>query len=198
MVRRVPEALLLNVSTRRTFLQQGAALGGALLLDLGAGVATYAQAREQRLRLRTLVPSEAAALTVLGETLVPGCIEAGFVHYIDHQLGVAPAHCLFMAKYVGVAPPYLDFYRAGLAAIETLSRRRFSQSTAHLSATEAQALITSLSAGNISGWEGPPPGLLYFVLRNDAVDVSFGTRAGFERLGVPYMPHIEPPTPWGT
>ena len=154
-------------------------------------------ARERQLPLRTLTQSEAEALAVLGETLLPGSVTAGFVHYIDHQLTVPAPQSMLMAKYVGVASPYLDFYRTGLAAVEALAQRRFEKSTASLDAFSAQALVASLSAGSPSGWEGPPAPLLYFVLRNDAVDVSFGTRAGFERLGVPYMPHIEPPAPWG-
>jgi len=31
------------------------------------------------------------------------------------------------------------------------------------------------------------------MVRSDAVDVVYGTVEGFERLGVPYMPHILPP-----
>ena len=38
---------------------------------------------------------------------------------------------------------------------------------------------------------------VYFVLRNDAVDVFYGTQDGFEALGIPYMAHIEPPSRWG-
>jgi hypothetical protein len=34
------------------------------------------------------------------------------------------------------------------------------------------------------------------VLRNDALDVVYGTRRGFASLGVPYMAHILPPTSW--
>ena len=37
----------------------------------------------------------------------------------------------------------------------------------------------------------------YFVLRNDAVDVVYGTKDGIESLGIPYMAHIEPPSRWG-
>ena len=33
--------------------------------------------------------------------------------------------------------------------------------------------------------------------RPDAIDVVYGTKAGFEQLGVPYMAHIEPPSRWG-
>ena len=39
-------------------------------------------------------------------------------------------------------------------------------------------------------------GLVYSVLRNDAVDVVYGTVEGFARIGVPYLPHILPPRTW--
>jgi hypothetical protein len=58
------------------------------------------------------------------------------------------------------------------------------------------ALATSLAKGEIKDWMGPPAPLFFFVLRNDAVDVKYGTQAGFESLGVPYMPHIAPPAEW--
>ena len=35
-----------------------------------------------------------------------------------------------------------------------------------------------------------------FVLRADALDVTYGTPEGFEALGIPYMAHIMPETPW--
>ena len=35
-----------------------------------------------------------------------------------------------------------------------------------------------------------------FVLRADALDVTYGTPEGFDALGIPYMAHIMPETPW--
>ena len=46
------------------------------------------------------------------------------------------------------------------------------------------------------GWSGPPSPFFYFVSRGDAVDVTYGTVEGFERLGIPYMPHIVPIKRW--
>jgi hypothetical protein len=34
------------------------------------------------------------------------------------------------------------------------------------------------------------------MLRNDAIDVVYGTVEGFARLSVPYMPHILPQRSW--
>jgi len=48
----------------------------------------------------------------------------------------------------------------------------------------------------IDGWQGPAGGLVYTVLRNDAVDVVYGTMEGYAALGIPYMPHIAPTKRW--
>ena len=45
-------------------------------------------------------------------------------------------------------------------------------------------------------WQGPAQGSVYGTLRNDAVDVVYGTVEGFARLGIPYMPHILPQRSW--
>ena len=45
-------------------------------------------------------------------------------------------------------------------------------------------------------WKGPPQGQIYGIFRDDAVDVVYGTVEGFERLGVPYMPHVLPTARW--
>ena len=66
-----------------------------------------------------------------------------------------------------------------------------------LSAGDSQTLVTQMAGGTIAGWSGPPSALFYFVIRSDAIDVVYGTQAGFQRLNVPYMAHIVPPSPWG-
>jgi hypothetical protein len=48
----------------------------------------------------------------------------------------------------------------------------------------------------IDGWKGPPGGFVYFLLRSDAVDVVYGTVAGYKSLDIPYMAHIEPKRSW--
>jgi hypothetical protein len=56
--------------------------------------------------------------------------------------------------------------------------------------------VNLMRQGKLQGWQGPPPGFVYFVLRSDAVDVVYGTMDGYESLGVPYMPHIAPDKRW--
>ena len=43
---------------------------------------------------------------------------------------------------------------------------------------------------------GPPASYMLFVLRADALDVTYGTPEGFEALDTPYMAHIMPEKPW--
>jgi hypothetical protein len=44
--------------------------------------------------------------------------------------------------------------------------------------------------------DGFPIFLFFMCLRSDAVDVVYGTPAGFEKLNIPYMQHILPPEGW--
>jgi hypothetical protein len=68
---------------------------------------------------------------------------------------------------------------------------------AALSPEQSAELVRKMSGGSVSGWQGPPAPFFYFVMRSDAVDVTYGTEAGFAALDVPYMPHIAPPSRWG-
>ena len=72
----------------------------------------------------------------------------------------------------------------------------YGKSITELDQANAATLIESLRDGNVSGWNGPPPPLVYHFLRNDAVDVVYGTMEGFADLGIPYLAHIEPPRAW--
>lgn len=104
---------------------------------------------------------------------------------------------MLMIKYLGINPPFSRFYKSGLAAVEHAARTQFSQSVTMLSPQNIQRLLVGLSKGELPGWSGPPAPLFFFVLRNDAVDVTYGTVAGFQALGVPYMAHILPLSTWG-
>ena len=48
----------------------------------------------------------------------------------------------------------------------------------------------------IEGWKGPGGPFVYLILRSDAVDVVYGTMAGYRSLDIPYMAHIEPTKRW--
>ena len=94
------------------------------------------------------------------------------------------------------APPFVNFYRAALTEIDRQCRAKHGKAFAELTAAEQREFINVMRQGKHADWKGPPQGAIYGIFRDDAVDVVYGTVEGFERLGVPYMPHILPKTRW--
>jgi hypothetical protein len=184
-------------SAHRRLVLKGAALG-ALAYTVG-GVEVLLSPREahaQGVPLKVLTEDERAALEALGDTLLPGAKDAGLAQYVDQQLGVDPSECLLVARALGVMPPYAGFYRAGLAALDASSQKMNGAKFAALDAEKRNQFVDQLRQKNPEGWSGPPSPFFYFVTRGDSVDVFYGTVEGFERLGVPYMPHIAPLKRW--
>lgn len=184
--------------SRREFLSAGA--GGATLtlaFSVGGGMLllTPAAAREKRVPLSRLAASEAELLERLADILVPGSVQAGVGHFIDQQLAVDPDDCMLIAKYFQLPPPYLSFYRNGLAAVGALASKLFDREVARLDATQLDALIAHIARPGTRA-DGFDVFLFYLCLRSDAVDVVYGTPGGFEQLAVPYMAHIMPPEGW--
>ncbi len=181
---------------RRDLLKRAA--GGLVLAQMASGLSwtTPARAAAAQAPLRTLSATEGWIIAGLGDVLAPGAATLGLAHYLDHHLSVAPAESLLMLRYLDVLPPYIGFYRAGLAATEALRARLLGVPLEAMTAADWQRLLQAMLAPDLAGWQGPPAGLFYFALRGDAVDVVYGTRAGFERLGVDYLAHIEPETDW--
>ena len=186
--------------SRREFMHRGA--GAALLLPFIVGGCeqrmTAAEAARTEVPLRTLTIGEGSALSRLGSLLVPGSSEAGLAHYIDHQLSAPAGENMLMIRYLGVPAPFTGFYRSGLKALNAAARQRHGADFDALTAEQAQIFLADFAAGKIADWQGPPLPLFYFVARTDAIDVVYGTEQGFASLDVPYMPHIAPPSNWGT
>jgi hypothetical protein len=186
----------LNALERRVFLK-GASMGVLAFTVAGAEILmTAGEARARAVPFRSLSGDEAETLEALGETLLPGARAAGVAHFIDQQVSVTPGEALLEARIVNVKPPYINFYRAAIGGIDKASTARSGKRFAALSATEQHDFIDALRQNKIEGWQGPPAGLVYFVLRSDAVDVVYGTMEGYESLGVPYMAHIAPDKRW--
>ena len=185
-------------SVNRRRVLKGAALASLAYTVGGAEVLlSPREARAQGLALKVLTADERAALEALGETLLPGARDAGLAHYVDQQLSVDPSEALLIARAVGVMPPYANFYRAGLAALDAASHKLHGAKFAALAQERRNDLVEELRQKNPEGWNAPPPSpFFYFVSRADAVDVFYGTVEGFERLGIPYMPHIIPIRRW--
>jgi hypothetical protein len=157
---------------------------------------TPAEAHAASATLRVLTPDEARTLGHLAETLVPGATAAGVIEFVDSQLAAEATESLLIARYFGVVPPFRDFYRGALAGLDAAAHAAHRQPFAALAPEATLPLAASLLSGPPPGWNGPPAPLFYLSVRSDAVDVVYGTPAGFEALGVPYMEHIMPPRRW--
>jgi len=181
---------------RREFMR-GAALGALAFTVGGAQVLlTPREARAQGVPFRLLQRREAETIEALGETLVPGARAAGIAHFIDHQISVPPEEALLEARILNVRPPYANFYRAAIGALDKATAAQADQRFAWLPAPTQRELVNVMRQGKLQGWQGPPQGFVYFVLRSDAVDVVYGTVEGYEALGVPYQAHIMPLKRW--
>jgi hypothetical protein len=190
------DAKLSDAMERRVFLK-GASMGMLAFTVGGAEIVmTPGEARARAVPFRMLGANEAETLEALGETLLPGAREAGFAHFIDHQVSVPPGEALLEARIVNVKPPFINFYRAAIGGVDKASTARSGKRFAALSAAEQHDFIDQLRQNKIEGWQGLPAGLVYFVLRSDAVDVVYGTMEGYESLGVPYLAHLAPDRRW--
>ena len=182
---------------RRAFMK-GAAIGTLAFTVGGAEVMlTPRQARAEGAALRTLTADQAATLDAMGETLVPGARDAGVVHFVDQQISIAPQQALLEARIMNVKPPFANFYRAALGAIDGASSARYGgRNFAQLAGNEQHEFVDLMRQNKLDGWKGPAAGFVYFLLRSDAVDVVYGTMDGYAHLGVPYQPHIAPTRSW--
>jgi hypothetical protein len=183
---------------QRRALLKGAAAGTlAFSVDGADALLTPRAARAQDVPLRTLSPAQAETLDAVGETLVPGARQAGISHFVDQQISIPAEQALLQARILNVRPPYANFYRAALAALNGASERlNGGRAFAQLSETEQRSLVDNMRQNKVEGWQGPPGPFVYLVLRSDAVDVVYGTMDGYAHLGIPYMAHIAPTQKW--
>ena len=182
---------------RRAFMKGGAI--GALAFSVGGAevMLTPRQAQAQNIPLRTLTPEQAATLDAMGEALVPGAKAAGITNFVDQQLSIPAEQALLEARIMNVRPPYANFYRAALTAVDGASdKANGGRKFAQLNADEQKNFVNLMRQNKIDGWQGPPAPFVYGILRSDAVDVTYATMDGYAALGVPYMPHIAPTARW--
>ena len=106
---------------QRRALLKGAAAGTLAFSVDGADV--LLTPRAQDVPLRTLSPAQAETLDAVGETLVPGARQAGISHFVDQQISIPAEQALLQARILNVRPPYANFYRAALAALNGASER---------------------------------------------------------------------------
>jgi gluconate 2-dehydrogenase subunit 3-like protein len=182
---------------RRAFMR-GAAMG-ALAFSVGGAevLLTPAAARAQGVPLHTLTADQAKTLEALGETLVPGARQAGIAHFVDQQISIPAEEALLEARILNVRPPYANFYRAALGAVDRASQAGHGgRGFAALNETEQRDFVNNMRQNKVEGWQGPSGGFVYLLLRSDAVDVVYGTMDGYAGLGIPYQPHIAPTKKW--
>lgn len=183
--------------SRRGFLRETGTLTLGFLIGGALVPLTPAEARTRDVPFRALDGSQVRTLESFAEVLLPGSAAAGVAHFVDHQLTAPAAEQMLAVKYLGVERPFQPFYAAGLAALDASAQVAYGGAFADLEPAQ-QVELTALAAQNIpEGWDGPPAPLFYFVVRGDALDVVYGTQAGVESLGLPYMAHIVPPSRWG-
>ena len=181
---------------RRAFIK-GASIG-ALAFSVGGVevLLTPRQARAQAVPFKVLTAEEAQTLEAIGDTLAIGARQAGIAHFVDQQLTQPPPLALLSVRTNEVRPPYVNFYRGALGAIETAAKAMHGRSLGALDEGDRIKFVTLLRGRELKDWKGPAQPLVYASLRNDAVDVVYGTVDGFARVGVPYLPHIVPEQRW--
>ena len=181
---------------RRAFMR-GAGIGALAFTVGGAEVLlSPGAARAQGVPFRLLNGHEGETIEALGETLVPGARHAGVAHFIDQQISVPAEEALLQARIFNVRPPFANFYRAALGAIDRASDKLYGRKFAQLTTNDERDFVNLMRQNKIDGWQGPPGGFVYLLLRSDAVDVVYGTVEGYETLGIPYMAHIAPDKRW--
>jgi hypothetical protein len=182
----------------RRALLKSAALG-ALAFSVGGAqvLLTPRAARAQGVPLRILTAEQAGTLDSLGETLVPGARAAGISHFVDQQISIPAEEALLEARILNVRPPYANFYRAALGAVDRGSQAvNAGRPFAQLNEAEQRTFVNNMRQNKVEGWQGPSGSFVYLLLRSDAVDVVYGTMDGYAALGIPYMPHIAPTKRW--
>jgi hypothetical protein len=154
------------------------------------------EARAQNAPFHVLSTAEVATIETLAEAIVPGARAAGVSHYIDHELaGPSPRLLLRFAQLPGPMPPY---YHAALAAFAASLEAQAQGAFGSLGPDAQNGVVEALRTGSIQHWspDAVAAPVFYGMMRNDGVDVVYGSADGFKHLEMPYMPHIMPKTTW--
>jgi len=183
-------------TSRRAFLAR-AGVGVAALGVAGcvspAGLAA-AHGRPPK-RLRVLSKGEAATYGTWCDVLAIGAAKAGVAFFVDKYLAEPFPDSLLLIRYLQ-NPPFTDFYLGGIAGIDQESEARYSKPFVTLDDARKKSVVEAAVTSSTIAWTTPNPNFFYFVSRSDAVDVVYGTVAGFRDLRIPYLPHIRPRQPW--
>ena len=123
-------------------------LGIGLFAFIVAGreiLLTPGEAHAQGAVFKTLKAEEVAALQGVGETLVPDAKKLGIAEFVDHQLSIPAEEALLQARIFNVRPPFANFYRAALGAVDRAAKARHADRTfAQLTADEQRAFVDDM------------------------------------------------------
>src|SRR5262249_45469067 len=149
----------------RRALMKGAALSALAFTAGGTKILlSPRQARAQNISFKTLKPEQGEKLQGMGENPVPGSKQAGISHFVDQQLSVPPGEALLEARILNVRPPYANFYRAALGAVDKASKAHNSdRGFAQLNDDERSAFVDLMRQNKIDGWQGPAGPFVYLV-----------------------------------
>lgn len=180
---------------RRSLLKVG---GASLALTAAAPLSLFDPrvARAQGIPFKVLSPDEVTTIEALSDALVPGARDAGVSHYIDHELA-SPSPRLLL-RFAQLRGPMAPYYRAALAAFAKSTTAQGNGAFPALSPDAQRTVIEALRTGTIKPWDtgAVAAPVFYGMMRNDGVDVVYGSVEGFKNLDIPYMPHIMPKTTW--
>jgi Gluconate 2-dehydrogenase subunit 3 len=153
-------------------------------------------AHAQGTPFKILLPGEVATIEALSDALVPGAREAGVSHYVDHELG-SPSPRLLL-RFAQLRGPMAPYYHGALAAFSASMTAQGNRAFSSLSPDAQHAIIEALRTGTIKPWDAGAVAapVFYGMMRNDGIDVVYGSAEGFKTLDIPYMPHIMPKSTW--
>lgn len=178
--------LTIDLSRRHALIAGiGAAAFGATLFDGRCANA----ARPAPLPANALI-----TLRTYADILVPGAGAAGVADFVSAML--ASDDPMHFYKYLDVPLAPAAFYTVGLTALDRLAMRHKKRRFPYLGRDDMKAIAGMVLDPKVEGWDGPPAFLFYFTVRNDALDVTYGSPAAYDRLGIPYMAHLLPPSAW--
>jgi len=172
--------------------------GASLALTAAASLALFnpREARAQGAPFKVLSPDEVKTIEAVSDALVPGALAAGVSHYIDHELA-SPSPRLLL-RFAQLPGPMAPYYHGALAAFAASMTKQENGAFSSLSPDAQHTVIEALRTGAIKPWDAGavPAPVFYGMMRNDGIDVVYGSAEGFETLDIPYMPHIMPKTTW--
>jgi hypothetical protein len=167
-----------------------AALGGLVVLG-----ARRVPAAKSAPGAAPLTPAELGALEAWYEALVPGAVRSGVGDYVTEQLRKDSRLSLLQLRYLNWPPPWVAFYRQGLAALDTVARRRAHVAFAASPPAARAAMARDAARGRLGGWPASPPlKAWYSATRTDAIDVVYGTGPALAGQGMPMTQN--PPPRW--